>query len=136
MTTANQKLSKLGKRLFDLKAQKSVLTDDLKELNKELSHLETKEIPSVMEDAEIEKFSIEGYGTIFLGQVAYAHIAVNNRDKAMSWLLANGHHDIVKQTIHPQTLRAFIKEQFATGSSVPDFFNAKIYPIAKTRRTS
>jgi hypothetical protein len=45
----------------------------------------------------------------------------------LDWLSANGLAPVVKETVHPQTLKAFVKERMSAGLELPvDFFGASV----------
>ena len=89
--TVQKKLIELGKELFDLKAEKEELEEKLKEINKRKEVLEVHEIPNLMQDTEITKFTIDGYGTIYKKNDVRAYIRVDNQEEAFDWLNENGH---------------------------------------------
>jgi hypothetical protein len=45
----------------------------------------------------------------------------------VDWMSRNGLTPNVKETVHPQTLRAFVKERMSAGLELPvDFFGASV----------
>ena len=50
------------------------------------------------------------------------------------FLLSHGYEYDADQTVHPQTLKAFIREQIAAGNDIPiDTFDVKVVNIAKLK---
>ena len=68
-----------------------------------------------MEDMEQDKISIKDIGTIYL--TADVHVSADG--DVIQWFKNNGHKDLVKETIHPGTLKAWTKEQLETGGKLP-----------------
>ena len=133
--TVQKKLIELGKELFDLKAEKEELEEKLKEINKRKEVLEVHEIPNLMQDTEITKFTIDGYGTIYKKNDVRAYIRVDNQEEAFDWLNENGHGDIIKETVHWATLRKWANEMLEENKEIPGFIEVTPITVAMTRRS-
>lgn len=131
---AAEQLIEAAKELGRLRDQKEELEAELKVINKAKTELETQRLPQMMEDAEVEKMTIEGVGTLYTQAGVYASILASDRDKAYDWLREHGHGDIVKETVHHQSLTAWVKEMLGDGNQLPEFFNAKPTTTARLRR--
>lgn len=127
-------MQELGKKLFFLKGKKDKLEDDLKKVNADITELATVQLAKVMEDGEIEKFTVKGRGTVYLKPELYVNVLADDRTKLYAWLRANGHKDLVKDWVAPQTLKAFCNEQIEEGKPLPDVVKATFIPTAKTRK--
>ena len=132
---ANDKMIECGKKLFALKKKKSQIEESLKKVNVEITELATVTLAKLMEDGEVEKFTIAGKsgGTIFLGQELYASVLADDRPKLYDWMRNNGCGDLVKDWVFPQTLTAFCKERLGDGKPVPEMVKTTFIPTAKTR---
>jgi len=131
---AAENLIEAAKELGALRDRKEELEAELKVINKAKTELETQRLPQMMEDAEVEKMTIEGVGTLYTQAGVYASILASDRDKAYDWLREHGHGDIVKETVHHQSLTAWVKEMLGDGNQLPEFFNAKPTTTARLRR--
>ena len=131
---AEAQLIEAAKELGALRDQKEELEARLKEINKAKTELETQKLPKMMEDAEVEKMTIEGVGTLYTQAGVYASVLAADREMAYDWLRENGHGDIVKETVHHQSLTAWVKEMLGDGNEVPEFFNAKPTTTARLRK--
>lgn len=129
-----QKIIQAAKLLAKLRDRKEKLEAELREVNKEKGKLEQQTLPKMMADAEIEKMTIEGIGTLYT-QISYrGYINADDRDLANQWFKENGHGAIVKEMVHPRTLVAWVKDQMAEGKKVPDFLHAEVFDTARIRR--
>lgn len=134
MADPAKQIIKAAKQLAELRDRKEELEEQLKEVNKAKGKLETQTLPKLMEDAEVDKITIEGIGTLYTQQMVRATIYASERDEVYEWFRENGHADLVKETIYNQTLTAWIKEQLEEGNEVPAFLNHELLEVARIRR--
>lgn len=127
-------LSDLAKELYDLKEQKEDLEQQLKETNKQIKNLAEHQIPEMMENMDIDKFSVPGVGTVYTQAEVYANVKKDDRDRFYEWCRNAGHGEVVVDYVHPQTLKAFIKERLENGETFPEFINVSVLEIARLRR--
>lgn len=111
-------ITKLAKEMYDLKAEKDQLEERLGVLNSRYDNLSKTILPQIMDDMEQDKVSIKGVGTVYLQAEVQASIPSVESEAAIAWLKKNGHGDIVKETVHPGTLKAWTKEQISTGGKL------------------
>jgi hypothetical protein len=130
MTTLTQH----AQRFRELKDRKEALNEELKELNAELTLLETTVLPAAMDENEIEKFTTEGVGTIYTQIKVYASVAKENEERFHAWLRERGHADMIRDYVFPGTLSSFAKEQLENGVELPDFIKATKVETAMLRR--
>ena len=98
----------LAERLKDLKTQKKNLEADLKDINGELAVVEA-DLAEVMASDEVQNFTRDG-NMFYLSNKLYASTKAGQQEALSDWLKENGHGAIVKETVHHQTLNAFVKE--------------------------
>jgi hypothetical protein len=122
-----------GKELFALKAKKAKLEEELKKLNIDIERVAVQELGKLMTDAEVEKVSIKGKGTVYLSDELYASVLKDDRPAMYEWLRKNKCGDIIVDYVFPQTLTAFAKERLQAGKPLPDQLKATYIPTAKTR---
>jgi hypothetical protein len=127
-------LTELAQRFRELKDRKDSLNAELKELQEELSRLETELLPQKMEENEIEKFTTDGVGTIFTQVKVYASVVKADETSLHNWLRDQGHGALIKETVAPGTLNSFVKEQLEQGTDLPEFIKATKIETAMLRR--
>lgn len=81
--------------------------------------------------------SEHGFGGLIKTNVA-VQFATGERDIAIELVekLAQDYPDTtMKEVVHPQTLKAFVREQMAAGAAIPmDVFNIRPYNIVKLKK--
>lgn len=128
------RLSELGRTLFDLKKTKAEYEEKIKNLDAEITRISQVELPKLMEDGQIPKFAIEGLGTVFISNEFYSNVLKDDRPKLHEWMRENGFGDIIQEYIFPQTLTAFVREQISKNNPLPPVVKVSHVPTAKTRR--
>lgn len=128
------KLTEAAKLLRKLKSSKELLESKLKEVNEQIKQVAEVDLPRLMEDADIENFKVDKVGTVFLQNKLYASVLADDRPKLYDWLQKEGHGDLIKPWVFPQTLTAFAKEQLGEGNPLPDFLKATFIPTASIRK--
>ena len=133
-------MTELGKKLAKLKARKKTLEADVTKINIEITKVENVDLPKLMEDTEIDKFSIKGVGTISLGSETYVSVLKDNRPALFKWLREQGHGPLVVDWVFPNTLQAFVKEQLEAaslegGHELPEYIKVTLMPIARIRKS-
>ena len=96
------------------------LETDLKAANKELQKLTDDDMPSMLAEIGISSFALDDGSTVEVKATYGASILVENRPQAYEWLRD-------KTAVHPQTLRAFVKERVEEGDDFPmELFGAYV----------
>lgn len=131
---ANAILTALAKRLRELKDRKDVLAEGLKAVEAEIKDVAEVKLPAAMDDNEVERFTIEGVGSVYQQVKVYAYVKKDDTEKFHTWLRESGHGDLIRDYVFPQTLSSFAKELIEEGGEVPDFINAAKVPTAILRR--
>lgn len=127
-------ITEVGKEMYDVKAEKEQLEDRLKIINARYKELSEVIAPQLMEDSEQDKVSITGIGTIYLQ--GDCHVSMSGgEDSIIPWFKKNGHKDIVKETVHPGTLKSWAKEQLENGGKLPPALKVHQFLKAVLRRT-
>lgn len=141
----------LARKIRDTEERIANLEDTLKSEKKALLKLTDEEMPAMLNELGIAKFSLDDGSQVEVKQTYGASILVQNRPQAYEWLRDNGYDDIIKNSvicqfgrgeddqasafaalasqqgyapeqktdIHPQTLRAFVKERVEEGDEFP-----------------
>ena len=120
----------------------SHLEEELKANKRELLKLTDEDMPAMLAEIGISKFSLDDGSEVIVKSTYGASIRVDNRPQAFEWLrnpvacqFGRGEDDKAsafasfaekegffaeqKTEIHPQTLRAFVKERVEAGEEFP-----------------
>lgn len=127
------KITTLAKQLFAAKRKKKKLCAEVSEINKLITKIATGDLAKAMEDAEQEKTSITGEGTVYMKDEVYVNVKKEDRGKLYLWLRETKNGALIQDWVFPQTLLAFFKEQLKKGKPLPDFIKPTYVPTAKTR---
>jgi len=93
------------------------LTNELKGLKEDQSAT-SKNILSCLEELGVKNVKLEGLGCFFTSDKMFARmIDIDACFKAVRDL---GAGDIIKETIHPSTLKSFVSERLKEGASSPE----------------
>ena len=144
------------------------LEAQLKETKKELLKLTDEDLPAMLQELGLSKFSLDDGSNVEVKPTYGASIKVDNRPAAFEWLREHGYDDIIKNTVacsfgrgeddrasafaafaekegyfaeqktevHPQTLRAFVKERVEAGDEFPmELFGAYVGQRAVIKRS-
>lgn len=122
------------KSMYDLKAEKDQLEDRLKIINAQYDELSKQIVPKIMEDNEQDKVTIKDIGTVYLQAEIQVSIKSGD-DVSIAWFKKNGHGDIVKETVHPGTLKSWTKEQLENGGKLPPDLKVHQFMKAVLRRS-
>ena len=128
------KLQELAREARSLKDNIEMEEAKVKAMKRRRDEILKKILPEAMDLAEIEKFSVEGVGTVFLKQQVFSSVRKDDRDTFYEYLRANGHEDLIVPWVFPQTQKAWVKEQLENGEVIPDFLNATYTTEAQLRK--
>lgn len=130
-------ITEAAQRFRALRDDKDALEESIKEVNRELSFLQDRYFPKILEDREIEKVSFDGVGTIYTKQEIFVSMVAGEKgDEApfYDWAREN-EPTIITPYIHPARLKAWAKERLEMGLNVPDnMLKATLFPRAILRR--
>lgn len=131
---ANDRLTNLARRFRELKDRKESLNAELKELGEELKKIEVELLPQAMDENDIEKFTVEGVGTVYTQVKVYAYVKVEDQQQFFGWLREEGHDPLIKESVAPGTLNKFVQDQLEEGVDLPEFIHATKIDTAMLRR--
>ena len=101
----------LADRLKELRGVKDDLAEQIKANNAEIERTE-RELSDLMAQEEIQSF--KRAGTLFyLTSRTYASPIAGQREALCDALRAQGHGDIIVETVNAQTLSSFVRERIA-----------------------
>ena len=104
--------------LADLRDQKKKTEDALKEINEMITQTEEQLVAAMIEE-EMQNFTRNGRQFILTSRT-YANAKAGMMPKVCDWMKDNALGDMVKESIHPQTLQAWVKEQIEEAGSLPE----------------
>ena len=105
-------------RLVTLRDRKKELEDELKEVNAEIAGTE-EQLVSAMIEEEMQNFTRNGRQFILTNRT-YANAKAGMMPAVCEWMKDNGLGDMVKESIHPKTLQAWVKEQIEEAGALPE----------------
>lgn len=137
--TTPSEITEKAQRLRVLMDGKDRLEARLKEVNAELKQIKEKDLPRLMENAEIEKVTIAGAGSLFLKQEVFVSMVKDTDDEGSEapfydYARENA-PDLISDYIHPARLKAWVKEKLEAGEHVPDnSLKVTLQEVAQLRR--
>ena len=102
--------------LKTLRDEKADLELKLKICNKKLAEINVRVVAG-MELANVTKLTVEGIGTVYGANSLYPQ--VKDAEAMMQWLKDNHFEALVRETVHPQTLKAWVKDRMEGGEDMP-----------------
>ena len=104
--------------LAELRDQKKKSEDMLKEINEMIAQTE-EQLVAAMVAEEMQNFTRNGKQFILTSRT-YANAKAGMMPKVCDWMKDNALGDMVKESIHPQTLQAWVKEQIEEVGALPE----------------
>jgi hypothetical protein len=112
-------------RFEALKAEKAALSQREKEVNAQLKILEEERIPEKMRQLGLVKGNRGSFTTatgmrVSLRTDLYVSVNKSREEDFFEYLREHGAGDLIKETVHPSTLKAWGREQRENGQELPD----------------
>ncbi len=127
---AAQGIFALADRLKILREHKADVENWLKETNAQIEQVE-QELVNAMITEEMQNF-VRGGQMFYLTTKVYANAVPERKPELFQWLKANGYGDMVQETVHSQTLAAFIREQLEEAEELPPDLQPLVNVFEKT----
>ena len=115
------------RRVGDLHDEAKEIVSDL---YKDLQTLSVSIIPERMADEEITTMNIDGVGRLQCRTDAYVSVLKADKPEFMQWCIDSNNAPLIKEDIHPATLKAFIKDRVKQGLEYPSHL-VKFEPYEK-----
>lgn len=156
-----QRAVKLGNLMVTMQENVASLQLQLEHAKADLLKLETEDLPELLKELSISSFTLEDGSSIEVKPDIQCGITEERRPAAHAWLVANEFGGLIKtdvvksfsreerdeavafaaevdgickESVHPATLKSFIKEQMEAGNTVPaDLFG--IFPFNRAKLT-
>lgn len=122
--TLNNMIHKMGA----LRAKKDKLEDELKGVNAEYDLLRLELIPTKMEQEGVERIVVAGVGRVSLTGDLY--VKVSDQEQFHHWLHDRNLGDLIKETVAPSTLKAFVKGRIKDSKELPPMLDIKPFTRA------
>ena len=115
----------LAEELEGLTEAKKKLEAKVKDLNKEIEVVQEMLVQEMV-DNEIQNFTKQGR-MFYLQTATYVSGISGEQENLMQSLKDQGFGDIVKETVHPGTLKGFVKEQInEEGGVLPEWLEGLV----------
>lgn len=98
--------------------QKKEIEEALKEINTLITETEEQMVAAMVEE-EMQNFTRNGKQFILTVRT-HANAKAGMMPKVCDWMKDNALGDMVKESIHPQTLQAWVKEQIEEAGALPE----------------
>ena len=98
--------------------QKKEIEEALKEINTLITETEEQMVAAKVEE-EMQNFTRNGRQFILTNRT-YANAKAGMMPAVCAWMKDNALGDMVKESIHPQTLQAWVKEQIEEAGALPE----------------
>lgn len=126
------KLKELVEHMNRGRLEKEKLESQLREVNAWYDVLRFEKVPERMEADGVENVRYDGIGRVSL--TADLYVQVKDQKELNLWLRTKKLGDLIKQVVHPSTLKAFIKSRIKDGKEYPTDF-VKVTPITRASIT-
>jgi len=127
---ASQGIFYLADRLKALREEKAALEERLKDTNAAIEQVE-QEMVNAMIAEEMQNF-VRGGQMFYLTTKVYANAVPERKQDLFAWLKANGYGNMVQETVHSQTLAAFVRERLDEDEELPDDLQPLVNVFEKT----
>ena len=104
--------------LADLRDQKKKAEDALKEINERIAQTEEQLVAAMVEE-EMQNFTRNGRQFVLTSRT-YANAKAGMMPAICDWMKGHELGDMVKESVHPQTLQAWVKEQIEEVGALPE----------------
>ena len=108
----------ISDKLVILRDRKKELEDELKEVNSDITETEEQLVAAMVEE-EMQNFTRNGRQFILTSRT-YASAKAGMMPAICEWMKENGLGDMVKESVHPQTLQAWVKEKMEEAGALPE----------------
>lgn len=127
LTTPND----IARRLRYLKDLKDNIEAGSKEVNKEIDEA-SQALAELMESMGLDGLKVADVGTVYIE--AKNRPTIKDQDEFYAYLRSHNGEGMIKETVHPQTLAAWVKEELENARSLPPSISNFIQKRAVIRR--
>lgn len=106
-------LQSMAKDISDRAKRKQVKADAVYDV------LRLQLVPEAMNAMGITSINVINIGRVTVTTDFHARVLSGKTSESLQWLDENGYGDLIKETVHPSTLKAFMKECITNGTELP-----------------
>lgn len=103
----------IAKELFDARTKKSSLEEQTKTINQTIKDLEEELIEELVEQGKKSTGLIDGVGNFTIAKERFPSVKKEFMGGFINYIKKTDDAGIVKETIHPQTLKSHLKNKIA-----------------------
>ena len=108
----------ISDKLVILRDRKKELEDELKEVNSDITEIEERLVAAMVAE-EMQNFTRNGKQFILTSRT-YVSAKSGMMPAICDWMKGHELGDMVKESVHPQTLQAWVKEQIEEVGALPE----------------
>jgi hypothetical protein len=124
------RLGTLADMLAKMYSRKEILEKDMDDIKGDIRRLEEQEIPALMAELGMKKFTLEDGSQVAVNPYYSASINKERQDEAFHWLHGHGFGDLIKNIVSAK----FGKGQDALAEQVVAELAAKGYPVEAQKK--
>ena len=125
-------LAALGRAMEEVRAQLDEATYVKTVLEKEYDFIRTVKIPPMMEASGFSSFRLESGKGVRVQDELFVSVPAERFEKFKVWLIEQGEAGIIKETVHPSTLKSFVNGRIKNGEEYPaELVNVTVVPKAR-----
>lgn len=94
-----QSITELAREQYRLEALIKSIEEQLKEKKEALRRVVEQDLPTAMDDADLQTFKLKNGYTIKIEDDMYVGITEERRTEAFTWLRENGHGSLIKRDV-------------------------------------
>jgi len=107
----------ISDKLVILRDRKKELEDELKEVNSDITEIEERLVAAMVAE-EMQNFTRNGKQFILTSRT-YVSAKSGMMPAICDWMKGHELGDMVKESVHPQTLQAWVKEKMEGAGALP-----------------
>lgn len=119
-----EEIVQLAEEQVKLEEEIEKASAELKSLQAAWREVAQDKLPILLREAGVNSLELKDGSKIKIDHKIFASITKDRQEQAFEWLRENGFGDLIKEKViqehvHPQTLKAFCREQLAKGTAIP-----------------
>lgn len=123
-------LPDLAKELVKAKSVLESIKADEKKAQSYVDYIAKELLPDRMDQEGISSVKFEGIGRLQKSAQIQCSVRKDDKNSLHEFLREHGYGDMISETVHPSTLKAWAKELITDGIEVPEQVNVHHYQVA------
>lgn len=112
-------ITELAREMKDIKEALDDMEAKRKSLQARYDEIRKRELPDALATAGLANIRLDTGELFSPRQEVYANVLAANRPAFHFWMRDNGHGSLIQESINPQTLKAWAREQVENGRELP-----------------